>query len=173
MAPAPRRVHRAAIARDCPPGHGQWSASVARRRTGIRLADRGVLTAREQLADLRDRPPSGTARGAGGDVEVLPYAELGEDAPILRHEADTGAGDPVGRPAGHVLPAPNHPARARRRQPHDRAHGGRFADPVAAEKADALRLFDLQRNAEQDLAQAVGSADVLDRQQGHQACSPR
>ena len=125
---------------------------------------------RKQLVHPVDRPmprPLGRARR---DVQVLPHAELGEDSPVLRHEPDAGARDAVRRPARNVRAAPYHAPRPRRRQPHDRAHGGRLADPVASQQADALALLHFQRDAEQHLAQAVGSANVLNRKQhGHGA----
>ena len=51
-----------------------------------------------------DRPVPGRSGAARGHVEVLPDREIGEDAPVLRDEADAGAGDAVGRPAGDVGP---------------------------------------------------------------------
>ena len=67
---------------------------------------------REQREHRVDRPAARPAGGARRHVEVLPHRELGEDAPVLRHEADAGARDAERRPAGDVLPFPDDAARA-------------------------------------------------------------
>ena len=115
--------------------------------------------------------PSGA--GAPRDVEVLPDRELGKDAAVLGHEADAHAADAVRPEPRDVAALPHHPAAGRRRQADDRAHGRGLADAVAADQGDALAGMDLERHAEQDLAQAVGGVDGLDSQVSHGRCSPR
>ena len=46
--------------------------------------------------------------------------------------------------------------------------------PLRPSRHDALAGRDLERDAEQHPAQAIGGVDVLDgEQRGHQSCSPR
>ena len=99
-----------------------------------------------ELAQLREqartrastfqRPGRPAARAATSRFSQ--HRQLGEDAAVLRHEADAGARDAERRPARRCPALPDDAARARRRQAHDRAHGRGLADAVAAEQADAF-----------------------------------
>ena len=66
---------------------------------------------REQREHRVDVPAAGPAGGARRHVEIFPHGELGEDAPVLRHEADAGARDAERRQAGDVLALPDDAAR--------------------------------------------------------------
>jgi len=91
--------------------------------------------------------------------EILEHGEEPEDAPVLRDEADAGAGDPVRRPAGDVDAPEDDATRLGRREAHDRAHGGRLPHAVAAEQAHALAGGDVDRDAEEHPGQPVGGVE--------------
>ena len=107
-----------------------------------------------------DRPARGLAAAARRHVEVLRHGEVGEDPPVLGHEADAGPRHAVRRPARDVAALPDNATRGRRRQPHDAADGRRLADTVPAEQAHALARVDGQGHAEEDAGEPVGGVDV-------------
>jgi hypothetical protein len=120
-----------------------------------------------------DRPTARPRRGALGNVEVLPHREFGEDATVLRHETDPGAGDAIGRPAGDVAGFEANAAGTWRCQAHHRTHRGGLADAVAAEQADALALLHLERDAEQHPAEPIGGVNLLELEQCAHGAPPR
>ena len=129
------------------------------------LTGRQLPQLREEVIDPFHRPAR-CGHAAAGHVEVLPHGEVGEDAPVLRDEADAGARHPVRRPAGDVAALPHDAAGVGRSESHDRPHGGRLADPVAAQQADALARRHLHRHAEEHPRKPVRGVDVLDLEPG-------
>jgi hypothetical protein len=128
---------------------------------------------REELVDALDRPAAGAA-AARRDVEVLPYRQLGEDAAVLRHEADAGVRDLVRRAAADAAALPLDAPGRSGREPHDAAHRRRLPHAVPAEQADALARRDRERHAEQHLRQPVGGVDAVeDERRRGQFRSPR
>ncbi len=114
---------------------------------------------RKQLVDPRKRPAAAVALDRGGQ-QVLAHGQVRKYLAAFRHQADAELGDPVGRQAADFLAAESDPAGARRRQPHDRAHGGGLAHAVAAHQRHHLAGRDGKRNAEQHLAEAVAGFDA-------------
>src|SRR5205814_10055057 len=103
--------------------------------------------------------------------QVLALGEVREHLAPLRHEADAGFSDAVGGEAVHGLAVEADLAGLRRAKAHDRFDGRGLAHAVAAEEAHHLRRGDVERDAEEDLARAVGGLDLA--QLEHQASSPR
>ena len=121
---------------------------------------------REQVADPVERPGlGGVGAVGGGRDQVLARGQVGENLPPLRHQADAELGHPIGRQAADLAAGEADRAGPRRRQPHDRAHGGGLAHAVAAHQRHHLAGRDGERQAEQHLAQAVAGLDVVDLEQ--------
>src|SRR5882757_6612854 len=87
---------------------------------------------------------------------------VGKNLSILRHEAEAGARDMMRLESRHDVAAQPYLAAPRRRQPHDRLHGGGFAGPVAAKQRHGLALLYRQVDAEQDLAVAIIDVEIFD-----------
>ena len=103
-------------------------------------------------------PPCATS---GGRSRFSSTREAGEDAALLRHVADAGAGHAVQRQAQQILAVERmEPSAAE--DAHDRAQGRRLAGPVAAEQRDRLALADVEIDAVQHLALAVPGLQVAD-----------
>jgi hypothetical protein len=94
-------------------------------------------------------------RSSKRDLEILLDAEIGEDAPAFRHEADALGGDPECRPARGVLAEYRDPALACRRQAHQAAQRRGLARAVAPEQRGDLAFLDRKADAMQDMALAV------------------
>ena len=77
------------------------------------------------------------AVGGGGD-QVLARGQVRKHLPSLRHQADAQLGHAVGRQPADLLAVEPDRAGGRRRQPHDRAHGGGLAHAVAAHQGHHL-----------------------------------
>jgi hypothetical protein len=115
------------------------------------LAVHQVAELGEEAEDALEGPCRCPAPAPCRDVEVLPHGEIGEDAPVLRHEADTEIRDLVRLLAAHVVSFPHDAPLAWRRQSHDAPHGRGLAHAVPAEEAHALASSDVERHAEEYL----------------------
>jgi hypothetical protein len=147
-------------------GDGQHLLLAAGQHAAAAVADLGqVGKEREHLLLAPGRAAVGA--DAAGDIEILPHRELGEDAPVFRHEADAEPTDAVRAHMGDVAALPHHTSAAGRREAHDRAHGRGLAHAIAPDQGDAFAGVYLQRDAEQHLAQAIGSVDALYLQVSH------
>ena len=105
-------------------------------------------------------PPSATTRR---QHQVLVDGQPREDAALLRHEAEAGAGDPVQRQPHQVLAARSGRCRSRLRDSPMMARKRRgLADAVAAEQRDGLALADLEVDAVQHMALAVPGVEPRD-----------
>ena len=108
---------------------------------------------------------------SSGTLQVLVDAEIGEDAPPLRHVADAGCGDPD-RSASAWYPVPKIVTRPSRggREAHQAAQGRGLAGAVAAEQRGDLAFRDLEADAMQDMALAVIGVQAFgDERCGHAA----
>src|SRR5438445_4855317 len=106
------------------------------------------------------------------DREVLARSQVGEDAARLRDEGDAHPRDPVGVEAGDVPALVADLARARGREPGDRAQGGRLSRAVAAEERHDLAFGQVERQAVKNMAEAVEGIDVP-YLEDHAATPPR
>ena len=120
----------------------------------------GGIGARGEVAETsRACPSSRHCRGClavlDAEHQVLPHRQRREDVAVLGHIAEAAdarscrawqAGDVVALEPDGAL---------RRHLAHDRLHGGRAADAVAAQQADHLAGADVQIDALQDVALAV------------------
>jgi hypothetical protein len=131
------------------------------------LALRQVGKQRKQL--LR-RPGRGRgavgpgARGLAADVKILQHGEVGEDAAILRREAEAEPGDAERLEPGNVDAGKAHPAAPRRHQSHDGPHGGGFAGAVAAHQRHHLAAADLEIQIVENARRSIPGAEIFHRE---------
>ena len=140
---------------------------------------------RKQRVDFLDGPGIGIAETvAGGGDEIFVHRQVRKDLAAFRHQADAEFCDLIRRQAAHFLAGEADRACAGRRHAHDGADGRGLAHAVAAHQGDHLARLDLQRQAEQHLAEAVAGLDAVDFEQGFShfafqpwlvtaCCSPR
>ena len=89
------------------------------------------------------------------DVEIFRNGEVGEDAPVLRHEAEPAARDLKWLEMGNVLAEEVDRAAALRDQRHQRLQRRRFAGAVTAHQRHHLAAANVEREVEQNLCGAV------------------
>ena len=128
------------------------------------------LEAGKQLIDPRDGPRSAAFER---NLEIFLDAEIGEDAPALRHETDACRGDPEGRPARGVLSEYRDLAFARRGQAHQAAQRRAFAGAVASQQGGDLAFLHFKADAMQDVALAVIGVKAFGGQGCGHAAVPR
>ena len=114
--------------------------------------------------------PCAEAGAAGAQEQVAAARQHRENAPVVRHPADTEARDSVRRRARDVAAVETDGTAPWWREAKDGADCRRLAGAVGAEEGDDLRLADSQRRAEQRLRLAVEGLDGGDLE--HQASSP-
>jgi hypothetical protein len=102
----------------------------ARQRPSRALA--ALAEAREDLADLLDRP--GPGRGQRRETEVLLHGDRFDDPPLVGHELEAAARDLIGRQALDRIAVEVDGAGPRRHDAHDRAHRRGRARAVAAQE---------------------------------------
>ena len=148
----PRTARRAAPAADCPSACARRSASAARRRSCAPPGRSGISprlgNSANSFSGVHDGAalPSGKcARRLAADLEILQHRQVGEDAPVLRHEAEPAARDLDTASAARCRRRRSAPCRARRAiRPMMRLHGGRLAGAVAAHQRHHLAAPDLR-----------------------------
>ena len=116
-----------------------------------------------------------TAPVVGAEIEVLADRHPGEAVPALGRRARCPRST-IWWAGTRVMSSPpkRDRARARRRQPRDRAQRRRLPGPVGADQRDDLALLDGQRHALQRLDLAVVRVDVVDlEQRPSRPCFPR
>src|SRR5882757_8664979 len=124
----------------------------------------------EDVVDPPDRPFV-LAIGAllVADDEIVLDRMLRKDLAVFGDKAEPRARDAMRLHAGQHAATQRHLAAPRRRQAHDRLHGGRFACTVAAEQRHGLTLPYRKAHAEQDLAGAIIDVEVFDLNNGLRA----
>ena len=131
------------------------------------LAVPGCRERWEERRDLLLGPPRLAAvQGKHRDAQVLARSQVGEDAPVVRHVADSTAGDLLGRSAGDVASEQTDGAAGkRRRQPGQAPQRGRLADPVASEQRDHLSTRDAEAQLVQHVREPIAGIQSLDLEQ--------
>ena len=130
---------------------------------------------REHLEHLLDPPLDLLAVGqdVAAHADVLPDRHVGEQALVLRHEADAAAQDLVGAQACELLALERHAAAPRRQLAADHAQQRRLAGAVGADDAIAAVRLDAERKPGQDVGPgAIAGGHVHNLEQRHQA-APR
>src|SRR5262245_12796450 len=133
---------------------------LAARQLGA-LAGRTVLKVGKELVDLGDGKAA-VFFDFWRQQEILPNAQAGEDAPLLRAVGDAVSGNAVGFEANQFLALEFDRALAVGQHPHDGAHGRRLPGPVAAEQGDDFASVYLEGYAMQHVAFAVPGVKVTD-----------
>src|SRR4051794_9619915 len=137
-------------------------------RPGRRAARAAMSRFSHTVSSAKMRRSSGTkpmpARAMRCGLQPAISAPFHSTRPLLRRtrpltERVLGLLPPPVGPHKHT---PSPPAAARAHEAHDRADRRRLADAVAPQQADALASGDIERDAEQDLAEAVGGVDVFE-----------
>ena len=106
------------------------------------------------------------------DIQILEHGQIGEDAPVLRHETKPPARDLEWLEMGDVLAQEAHGAAALRDQGHQGFEGRRFAGAVAAHERDHFAAADLERRLEQNLRSAVPRREPLHLEHGRAHARP-
>ncbi len=91
----------------------------------------------------------------------------------LGDEADAKPRDPIGRQEVDWPAVEKNRAGADRDEAEDRLHRRRFAHAVAPEQGCDLARADVERQAEEHLARAIGGLEPAHRQHIQSASSPR
>src|SRR5712691_6968473 len=137
----------------------------AAERAGLLVA--AVLQPWEVLEDawsfLAERAP--LAADVGPHAEVLPDAELREQATPLGNVRDAGPRDGVRSPASDLLPREDDLAAAVAHRPGDRTQRRGLSGPVCPEQGDDLPFGDRQRDAVQRLDRPVARLDAAQLKQ--------
>ena len=110
--------------------------------------------------------------GCGGCEQIFLYGEVGRDQPTFRYQGNAAPCDAIGGKGGNRLPAESDAAPSCRCQPHNGANGGCLAHAVAPHQSDDFAFLDGERHAEQYLALAIKTVDVL-HFQNHVMSPPR
>ena len=97
--------------------------------------------------------------------EVLPHAELAEDARLLRQVAQAAARAPVHGQPGEGQPVQLHPARVRLHQAHHHVEAGGLPGAVGAEQPHHLALAHLEAHPAHHVALAEALVQALGLQQ--------
>ena len=124
-----------------------------------RASRRGSERSRTAALGVHGRAPA--ARRLAADLEILGDGQIGEDAPLLRHVAETEAGDAVRRQR-----AMSWPSKARRSAPRATSPMMAFSvvdlpAPLRPTSAATSPRAKRQRHAEQHLGLAVAGGEAL------------
>src|SRR6202012_3172967 len=125
---------------------------------------------RKPLVDALDIP---STLALQRNLEILCDAEVGEDAPSLRHKADAEGCDAKGRPARGLLAEDGDPAGTRRRQAHQASQRGCLAGAVTSQQRGDLAFLSREADAVQDMALAIIGVQSLGGERGGHAALPR
>ena len=96
------------------------------------------------------------------DAQIARHRQRRAQPAVVGHPADAGAGDLVGRAAGHVVAVEADCAAARPGQAEDRAQHRGLAGAIGTEQREHFRALDGQRSAEQRLGLAIKRIDRID-----------
>jgi hypothetical protein len=118
---------------------------------------------------LRDR---GFRRAKAAELQIVLDVHGGEQAAVLRHQAEPGGDAVLDLQQRHVL-AGERGGALQRQDAHDGRQQRGLAGAVGADDSDDLVVADVERNAAHGLDLAVGNMDAGNVQQRAHALTPR
>ena len=157
----PRLAERAGSIADCSrrATDRQHLLLAAGEQIGHRACTFGELEERARI--LLRRPWIGHAGAIGrGGEQIFARGQIRKDLAAFRHQSEAKLGDAIGREPVDLHAVETDVAGSRRRKPHDRANGRRFAHAVATHQRHHFARRDAERNTEQHPALAVARFDI-------------
>ncbi len=147
------------------PGKGKHLLLAAAHLVGSPLLHAGKVG--EDVVEPLARPRAVRMARPGADLQILVDGQIGEDAPVFRHEADASTADLEGPEASDIGAVELDPSAPALHQAHDGAERGRLASTVAAEENGDLAARDGKGHIGQNAGLAVMGDEIVDKQEAH------